>query len=211
MQDRHITTRHPRGQGSAGSKIGRSANVAFRPARIPDTGVRGVFGRLIVRLAWRRGQFPWGVVAGCTFFLIVSIWTRHGVLESLKTIMEKNLHAIIDADVTAYELWFEHERELVEVVALQDPLVGAVERLRHLGMRGADPGVALLGSPDLEIVRSTIASQLNGSEDDSTFLIIEPSGLAIAADETLEHRIGARLVDEQLFSRSTAETADVRP
>ena len=163
---------------------------------------------VLTALSGRRYGVPWGLLGAVSFLVIVSLWTRHAVNESLTTIVSEKLQTILDADVTALEIWIENERAFVDAWATDENVRETILKLRQIGVLSTEPAEVLLDSPLL----ATLQEQLDSiavDDDILGFLVVDASGLVLATDERGEETIGLRPTPEGLSLISPMLNGDV--
>lgn len=129
---------------------------------------------------WRRARFRWWYVPLATVLLAVFGWLTNDYLErAIKGQKAAELGALLDAEVTALEIWLGSQKAYASVVA-SDPFVQRqAEELLALGavpeLRGE-----LVGAPAQAALRAYLRpiAQAQGYID---FVVTSPGGLIVAA------------------------------
>ncbi|MCP3902395.1 MAG: serine/threonine protein kinase [Planctomycetes bacterium] len=182
----------------------RSRLSAFQPARWRTSARGNRVASLLGKVAPAKRGFPWYPVAAVLILIVVGFWTRHAVNESLSNILTDQLETILDADITALEIWIDGERKKIERQARDPHLREAVGRLTALERKADDPG--LLGADDRQRIRDTLRAE-GIDKDIQGYGIVTPEGLVLAARR--DHLVGQRLSAhgsahfEQVFAGET--------
>jgi hypothetical protein len=168
----------------------RSRLSAFQPARwrAPSSANRLVSA--LGKIAPTKEKFLWYPIGAVVALIVIGVWTRHAVNEALSDIMTEQVQTILNADVTALEIWMHGERTEIERQARDPRLREAIVRLAEIARRDDDP--ALLGADARQAVHDTLREE--GIDDDiQGYGIIAPNGLVLAArrDQLVGKRLSA--------------------
>ncbi len=137
----------------------------------------------------------------------VGYWMYRGIQASLDSIVADDLQTILDADVTALELWMEDQKTLNTMWVRQRDVQEASLELAEIARQPGFQVSLLLESSALERIRRELAafSELEGN---AGFALIDRSGLVLAAEE--DHQIGIRLGAEGIAAMAAVFAGEVR-
>ncbi|MHC4428264.1 MAG: hypothetical protein ACYS0D_06630, partial [Planctomycetota bacterium] len=177
------------GGGSGSSWLLRTSRRAFRPAHLEERGKETRLAAIVSTVLGRRLGAPWGLFAILVFLVVVSVWTRHAVNESLTDVMSGKLTTILDADVKGLEIWINNEEGHVRSWAADEEVRATILELRRIGLSSPNPREALVAAPQLPVFQELLDS-VPLDEDIEGFVAVDRSGLVLASDPTAEIVIG---------------------
>jgi len=170
--------------------------------------------RLIAReVTERKGTYLAALLA---LLLLVGggVWAHYGVEDALRTVLRDELQTVLDADVTALELWLREQQAEAKRWARQADVREAIVELAKV--RGnatpADVRSALLASPALVDLREALQGYIEEEEGRTAYAAIDRVGLVLAAreDADVAIRLNGAGVDS-IQSAFAGETRVTRP
>jgi tRNA A-37 threonylcarbamoyl transferase component Bud32 len=124
-------------------------------------------------------------LAAVLFLGVIGLWTRHAVRESLHKTLTEKLQTILDADLTALEIWMEDQMHEIKSWARQPDLREQVQALVEIGRDPLSTREKLLRSPYQADLQENLSSELL-EERYLGFGVIDRTGLILASDQKSE-------------------------
>lgn len=124
----------------------------------------------------------------------VGLWMYRGIKVSLNQILADKLQTILDADVTALELWMSERKSTAQIWARQADVRRTVTELVAIGQSKDEPRAELLESSALRQLREELQS-FGSKPGEEGFAVIDRSGLVLAAERDKNVGIHLRFSD----------------
>jgi hypothetical protein len=115
------------------------------------------------------------------------VWAHYGVEHSLRSVLRDELQTVLNADVTALELWLEEQQAEAKRWARQQEIADAVAELVKIARAApaAEVREQLLASRALAELRQDLHGYIEEEKGHAAFSVIDRSGLVLAArDDT---------------------------
>ncbi len=101
---------------------------------------------------------------------------------SLRRVLSDELQTVLDADVTALEIWLSEQKAEVKRWARQPDVREQILALLQLSKNSEDPRAKLLASPELAELRESLTPHVE-EEGRTNFAVIDRSGMLLASRE----------------------------
>jgi tRNA A-37 threonylcarbamoyl transferase component Bud32 len=118
------------------------------------------------------------------------IWSHYGIESAMRQILRDQLQTVLDADITALELWLEEQKADAEHWAEQPDVREQIQELVRLSRSDLSPAATrqtLLDSTAMAELRESLQVYLDDDETHHTaYAITDRSGLVLGAPENTE-------------------------
>ncbi len=141
-------SRSAHNRSALGRSMGRLSRVLGGASSLAWTG------RMLRRQLWL-----WPLVAAAGLGL-TGWWVQSIVDRTVRDHLASELKTVLDADVTALDLWIEHQISYIRVVCQDQRLLPIVQRLQTVSAESPDSAGSLLQAPELEELRKRLEPYL---------------------------------------------------
>jgi tRNA A-37 threonylcarbamoyl transferase component Bud32 len=134
----------------------------------------------------------WLIVAVALCLLAgLAYWTHVSMKQATQTIVASELRTILDADITALELWIEEKKKDIRLWSSRDEIRQAVNDLASLAENNPEPSEALRASPELARLRARLEKfdRIVGRPEQDALITRDGLLLATNKDETVGNRL----------------------
>lgn len=189
----------------SGARVGRRHS---RLAGRLELAIREVLQQIF------RSRSRIALVTLATIALLIGLatWTFVGMHKSSRSIAASELRTILNADVTALELWIEEKKKDVRLLASRNEIREAIDELVQISEKESNPAESLRSSQALNQIRSASEKfdRIIGRPEHDGVLTRDGLVLATQTDDA----IGARMNAEGIVALSPVfqgETIFLRP
>ena len=135
------------------------------------------------------------------------VWSHYGVERSLREVLRDELQTVLDADVTALELWLKEQKAEAKRWAAQPDVRDQIINLVEITRSNAAPREELLQATALSELRKALLAYIEEEEGRTAYAVIDRAGLVLAARDDSDvgiHLNAAGMADNaQVFAGQT--------
>ncbi|MBI2827246.1 MAG: serine/threonine protein kinase [Planctomycetia bacterium] len=168
---------------------GRETTVATLAGRGRPGVVRVVARQLLARLLQNKG---WNAAALAALLALVAggFWSEWGIERALQGRLAESISTVLDADVTALDVWLSDRKSLAQRWANQPDMRTLVTALLQAARDTNESHDALLAAPELARLRKLLAWYVE-EPGNVGYAIVDRAGLIVASGD--DQQIGRRL------------------
>ncbi len=168
--------------------------------------------RRAVDVIWREAIERKGTyllaTAAMLVLLLGGVWSHYGVERSLREVLRDELQTVLEADVTALDLWLREQKAEAKRWARQPDVRAPVAELVRIARVEADSRAALLASPALTELRAALDAYVEEEEGRTGWAVIDRAGLVLAA--RTDDDVGLHLNAEGMADNAHAFAGETR-
>ncbi|HEY1598365.1 MAG TPA: serine/threonine protein kinase [Pirellulales bacterium] len=179
------------------------------PWHVPATA-RRAFGVVWHDIVERKVTYLAGLLA-LLLLLAGGVWSHYGVENSLRDVLRDELQTVLDADLTALELWLREQQAEAKRWARQEDVYEPIAELVRLARDSAtadDATTALREATAQATLRESLAAYIEDAEGRTAYAVVDRSGLVLGA--RANNAIGIHLNAEGMADNAYAFAGQTR-